>query len=792
MGENLSPSTDSATEGASSQSGSFNRAGLLALIVGVFFLPIFFIPTLDIEMSKNVLLSVAVFAALLVWILGSMKRGVIALPRSALLGAALALVVAISLSAAFSETPSASFLGVGNETGTGAMLIVLVFLLVLSSVYFQERNRILYLYAALLVSAGILAVLQTAWIVLASAGVFSAETFSFIPSVFTGRWTDLAALYGLLLILSLTALEFFSFSGRTRATLTASVALSLLWLAFAGFPLLWIVTGIFSLMILAYAFSHSGTGTFSEGTGGRRKLPTASLIVVTVLFVFLVGNGVLGQLRAHIAPLPFAAETTRPSWSSTFSVARASLSENVLFGFGPNQFTNGWLKTKDSGVNQTPLWNTDFNVGVGTIPTLAAEGGALTILALAVFFLLFLVRGAAAIFSPTAGLRSRFLLLSSFVGAWYIWTIAIFFVPRTTVLAFAFLLTGVFIAASVSSGVTKQYEISFFHDPRTGFISVLFLVLAMLGSVAGGFVLFERFFSLALFERGLHAASHGDMDRSAVLAARAASLSESDIYYRVLSAQNIARMQGILEQGNAATEAAHIQFQNESRFALGNALRARDIDPGNYQNWVVLGDVYAALASVGVENAYTEAVKAYGEALARNPQSPALLLARARLDAAQNPNEAKAHLRKALEMKGDYTDAIFLLSQIEANGGNLLGAIEAAEAASQLAPQSVGVFFHLGFLRYQNRDWGGAVRAFERAIELAPEYSNARYFLGLSYDKLGRRRDAIGQFERIAQLNPGNTEVATILKNLRAGREPFVGEAVAPPERRVTPPLRDR
>lgn len=792
MGEYISPSMNSTTEEVSSQSGSFHHAGLLALIAGIFFLPMFFIPTLDVEMSKNVLLSVSVFGAFLAWILGSMKRGVIALPKSALLVAAFALVVATSFSAAFSDTPSASFLGVGNETMTGAMIVVFVLLLALSSFYFQERNRILYLYVALLISAGLLAVLQTVWIVLASLGVLSTETFSFAPSVFTGRWTDLAALYGLLLVLSLTALEFFSFSGRTKTALIASVVFSLLWLAFAGFPLLWIVTGVFALIILAYAFSHSGGGVSPEGIGAHRKLPTASLIVVTVLFVFLVGNGVLEQVRANIVPLPSAAETTRPSWPSTFSVARTSLSENVLFGSGPNRFVNGWLKTKNNEINQTPLWNTDFNVGVGTIPTLAAEGGVLTILALAVFLLLFLARGITAIFSPTAGLRSRFLLLSSFVGALYVWTIAIFFIPRTTVLAFAFLLTGVFIAALVSSGITKQREISFFRDPRTGFASVLFLVLAMLGSVAGGFILFERFFSLALFERGIYAAVRGDMDRSAILTARAASLSQSDIYYRALSTQNIARLSGILEKGSEATEAARIQFQDESRFALGNALRARDIDPGNYQNWVALGDVYAVLSSVGVENAYAEAVKAYEEAMMRNPKSPALLLARAKLDAAQNPEKAKTHLRKALEMKGDYTDAIFFLSQIEANEGNISGAIQAAEAASQLAPQSIGVFFHLGFLRYQNRDWGGAIRAFERAIELAPEYSNARYFLGLSYDKLGRRRDAIGQFERTAQLNPGNTEVAAILKNLRAGRDPFVGEEVTSPERRDTPPLRDR
>ena len=83
------------------------------------------------------------------------------------------------------------------------------------------------------------------------------------------------------------------------------------------------------------------------------------------------------------------------------------------------------------------------------------------------------------------------------------------------------------------------------------------------------------------------------------------------------------------------------------------------------------------------------------------------------------------------------------------------------------------VFFELGLLRYNNKDYKGAVSALEQATTLEPSYANARYFLGLAYDKLSRRSDAIAEFETIQKSNPDNQEVQLILNNLRAGRTPL-------------------
>ena len=87
-------------------------------------------------------------------------------------------------------------------------------------------------------------------------------------------------------------------------------------------------------------------------------------------------------------------------------------------------------------------------------------------------------------------------------------------------------------------------------------------------------------------------------------------------------------------------------------------------------------------------------------------------------------------------------------------------------------------YFRLGLLYYESKNYTRAAEEFQKSISLVPVYANARYFLGLSYARLGRNADAITEFEAVRSTNPDNVEVNTIIKNLRAGRDPFAGLSV--------------
>ena len=92
-----------------------------------------------------------------------------------------------------------------------------------------------------------------------------------------------------------------------------------------------------------------------------------------------------------------------------------------------------------------------------------------------------------------------------------------------------------------------------------------------------------------------------------------------------------------------------------------------------------------------------------------------------------------------------------MLSQIEAQAGNLKEAILIMEQTASVSPNNFGVFFQLGLLQYQNNNFNAARTAFERAVGLNSDYANARYFLWLIYDKQGLKEKAIEQFVNIAK-----------------------------------------
>ena len=97
-------------------------------------------------------------------------------------------------------------------------------------------------------------------------------------------------------------------------------------------------------------------------------------------------------------------------------------------------------------------------------------------------------------------------------------------------------------------------------------------------------------------------------------------------------------------------------------------------------------------------------------------------------------------------------------------------------------PFDAGFAFQLGSVYYQNNQLEKARVEFERALEIEPNFSNARYFLGLTYDRFGDKQAALGQFEKIIQLNPNNEEVKKIISNLQEGKGAL--EEIVPPASR--------
>src|SRR3989339_103599 len=764
-----------------------------ALFLGVALLPVFFLPVfnLPIDVTKSAFLFTLVIVSFLLWLVARMKSGRFVFPRSMLLGAVMTIPFAFLIAAFFSEVPMVSLLGIEYEIGTFFSVLVLALATLLASIFFQTKERTFSLYGWF-VGASFVVFLFIVGGLLVSSGVLPSFLSTYLSPNIVGKWNDLAAFFGFTGLISLVSLELMVLSKKLKIAATASLVLSLVVLTLVNFQLLWIIMGVFSLVMFVYAISFGQKDSGEEVN--ERKIPLFSFSVLLLSVLFVLASGPINDLVRNTLRLNIPQEVVRPSWYATTMVTKDTLLKDPVFGVGPNRFLNAWATYKPSEINTTSAWSVDFNNGIGVIPSFAATLGILGIIVWIVFLSLFLYTGFKAIFKVDIDKTAHYLLASSFLGAAYLWVIAIFYVPNITLFALAFVMTGVFIATLTSGGIVKNYDFSFLDDPRVGFVSVLVLILFIISSIVGGYVVAEKFLSLVSYQKGVMLAGRGDVAGARTALENAKNLRESDLYYRALSEININSLGVILNQKGISQETVKAQFQLASREAIDNAIKATQFDQTNYVNWVSLAHAYETLIPFGTAaEFYESAKKSFEEAIARNHNSPALYLELARLELVnKNVPEAKKYIASALTMKNDYVDAIFLLAQIQADEGDLKNAILSTETASLVSPNNIGVFFQLGFLRYKNGDYAGAVSALERAVELNPSYSNAKYFLGLSYSKVGMLTEAIRQFEDIKVMNPDNSEVQTILNNLKAGGSAFTGTTVKAPEDRDTPPIKEK
>ncbi|MCR4330394.1 MAG: tetratricopeptide repeat protein [Patescibacteria group bacterium] len=751
------------------------------LVATTFLLPIFFLPAnvVSIDFAKGGLLAIFVSLSFLLWLVARLKEGVLNIPRSFVLFTAASVVVVFLVSSLLSPAVKVSLFGLGHETGTFIVFLVLFLLMFLSSVFFQNMDKILHVYSALVVAALILALYQGARLIF-GVDFLSFNAFTSSASNLFGKYNDMALFFGLTGVFSLVTLQLLTLRGSMKIIFHVLLFISLFFLTLANFSLAWILMGIFSVLVLVYglSFERKRAEVTSDVPVAVNHIPFTPLVVAIVSLLFLL-PGNLGNVLS--TSLGISQVEVRPSWGATLEIASRSLFENPVFGSGPNRFEQQWFSLKPDGINNTLFWDTGFAFGIGMIPTFATTLGIAGILAWVLFLLSFLYTGVKALITPHKDRLINYFIFSSFLSASYLWIVAVFYVPNIVNLSFAFLFTGIFVAMLTKGGLERNYKISVVDNPRIGFITVLLLIVMIVSSAVLEYFFVQRFLSGFMFNKAIAAFNvGGDINSTESSMLRATELYEYDMYLRALSELQTVRFGNILSISDVSEDVLREQFQNTLGNAISYARRATEADATNYLNWESLGNVYASVVPLNIEGAYDNALASYEKALEKNPKSPALYLTLARLEVARGDIEkARARIEESLTLKQDYAQAIFFLSQIEAKEGNIRAAIESTERASLIAPNDIGVFFQLGFLKYKDGNYSGAIVALERAVMLNPVYANAKYFLGLSYDQVGRRNDAIAQFEDIGELNPENSEVKEILNNLRGGREPFTD--VAPP-----------
>jgi len=758
-------------------------AGLLpiALAVGKYAPPIVF--------SKVFAAGILVFLTCLCFALARIRDQVLMVPRNLTLAAVWLVPIAYLASSLFA-TGGLMLFGERLHVDSAGFVLVGALALSLAALTLRTEARTLGLFVTMLGSAFVLTVLELVlflWGRTLAEGGLVLQSFSLIGSL-----NDLAVFFGLISVFALLSLILLPATLLTRVALWLSLAAAAFFLAVVNLTVLWWIIGAFALACFVYSVSVPYV-TASRSTPDVGAT-AGSLAMLALAALFLFGSDTFtGSLAEHFN---VGELDVRPSWGATMDMGKEVYREHALLGSGPGTFMKLWANYMPPEISSTLFWQTDFDFGIGLIPTAALTSGILGALAWVLFLGAFLWYGVRYILFLRSSERvgvAEYLRITSFVSAAYLWAIAIIQVPSPVITLYAFLLTGAFIASlTFGREARAPFTIVFRDNPRIGFLLTLVLTVLFLGSVAGIFSISERFLAERHAAEAMLVGNAGDLDTADREIVRAIELNAADVYYRLASNVTVVRIQRLLAE-NKPPEEVRAQFEQLLAQAIANATKATELDGGDYQNWVNLGGIYQNIIPLGIEGAADSANAAFARALELRPNTPTVLLAQASIARSRGNNaEARPLVERAISMRNQYTDAIFLLAQIQIEENKVEEAEQSVRAATLFEPNNPVTFFQLGLLRYSLGKFPSAIQALERAVAINDVYANARYFLGLSYWQTKQGAKALAQFEKVRETNPDNAELTSIIENLRANRDPFARSiATSSIEARTGLPVKD-
>jgi len=740
----------------------FNKLSFSTLLFTLFACLFFFIPytSVTLEASKGFLLSVGATLSLFFWLIGRLGDGRFVIPKDKLILFAMAIPLVFLISSFFSSSLYVSLFGSGFEIGTFGSMLVLFIVFFLSSIYFQSEKRLWYFIGALFIGGLILVVFELLSVFIGFDRILPGFLQGISSGNLVGSWNNFALLLGIIVLLSVFTIELLRTKIIFRILQYLLLSLGILFLIIINVPLVWLLVGLFSIIIFVYSISLQNSEVkVIQGEENKKRFPFTSLIILFISLLSLIGSNLIGGFVANYVSLNNS--DVRPSIVTTTQIAWKSIKHNPLFGTGPNTFVTDWSLWQPKEIAQTVFWNVDFTNGYSLLTTFTVTTGLFGLIAFLLFIIIYITRSIQSIRIALQNTLSNYFIMTTLMISIYSWITIILYNPNIIMLMLAFSSSGMLIGILVYKQAIPVKDFSFLSDPRNSFFSILGLVVLMVSAASLTYVYVEKFTSIIYFSKGLNIGSTMEsLSKSEGMLLRAISLDKNDVYYRSLSQVYLNQIGVLINDKTISPDILKSNLQQLVNSAQKQADLAVSQNPKQYLNYVNLGNIYSALVPLSVSNSYESAMVAYNKAFLLAPNNPSIPFAKASLEFVnKNNNESRKFIKQALDIKTNYVDAIFLLVQIETDEGNISEAIKQAEYGGSMAPNDATVFFRLGLLRYNNSDYTGAISAFEKAVILDNSYLNARYFLGQSYKNVGRVSDALVQFNILSQVLPDNQDI---------------------------------
>lgn len=745
-----------------------------AVITFAFFLPVFFLPglwaTLGFQKAFLALVCVAVvvIGGSLLALRTKEVKTILPVPIAVFAG-----FIGIALTSAITSVDtSAALRGSVFEVQTVAFMAILLGVMCIPLVLQHSKRYMFFACAAL--GSGLALLLVYTSLRLFAGPVLPFGSFLRVTQSPAGNFNDLALLAGLTIVLSIITLLQLKLRPVTQGALATVVVLSLLIMAVVNSFYIWLVIGFFGLLVLLYllSFNHLVVDApKKEPTQSRTVVLVITAVICMFSAAFIVAGDYAGQWVSNVFDVEYL--EVRPSFQANINIARGVYSEQLLLGVGPNQYASAWREYKDISINETLFWDTDFVAGSGFVPTLFVTLGLLGGLGFVLFTLSYLWLGVRTLLRPTSPDSFWYFAgLFMFVGSVFLWAMSYVYVPGATVLLLAALMTGLAFVAMADLQPDSRKTISLVSNHKRGFIIMAVTILCITGSIFLLFTAGEQYVAQSSFNKVQQ--STGDVAAIDQAAMRSYAMYPDHRFLGVRAQAALLEMNRLLAT-DSPTEADQQRFIEAADLSLRFTYTAITASPRNPEYRALLAGIFSNYAIVGIEGALERSQTALTEASALDPKNPSYALMEARMAVSRGDTEsARTAVTKALQQKRNFTEALFLLAQLDIADGNVLAAIDTTRTIITLEPQNPARHYQLGILHTAAEQTDEALSAYQVALTLDPGFANARYLRALLLIDLQEVELALQDLRLVAQTNSENAELMSLISTLESGELPVV------------------
>lgn len=733
-------------------------------------LPIFFVPGLwaSLGFGKTMLALVLGILVIISLSLLSLRRLEVRTILPFTLGTFLLVVGVAFFSGILSGDTQDALRGSMLETQTAAFIAVMALVMGLPLVYQGSKLMSIKALAAFGFTGTVLLVYAALRLVIGpdflSLGSFNAATVTPI-----GSFNDLAIFAGLMTLLCLVTLMQLPLKTSIQYGIAVVILVSLFILAAVNFFNIWLVVGFFSFLMLVYLLSRN-TLFRSTGQGTERTASRVQVVITTIVCIisatFVVAGDYAGAQVEQLTNVNYI--EVRPSFGATIGIAKQVYADDAFFGIGANRFADAWRLFKERSINETIFWDTDFNAGSGFVPTLFVTLGSVGGILLVIFHVGLLYLGYRMLLkSKDRDSYWYYLGVLSFTAACFIWGMSYVYVPGAAILLLGAFFTGlVFVSASaLLPTVIRTIPLSV--SRQRGFVLMALVILLIPASVAVLLSVGKQYSAQANFAEA--SATAASLDEFEKVAQDSYVLFPDERFISARARVQLANLNNLLGVQNPTPEQQQ-SFQRSAQQALVYAEQAVQDDLTNPDYRAILAGVYNTLALAGSDGAQERAELSLAEAQLLDPFNPGYHLIAAQIEARIGDlDAARTEITKALELKRNYTEALYLSAQLDIESGNVESAIATTQAIITLEPSNPTRYFQLGVLLAANNQEQQAIGAYSAAIALDPQYANARYLLAIALLNSNQNDAALEQLQVVRKTNPTDQKLLDLIQQVESG-----------------------